>query len=93
MQIPAVLSRFIELPAASGESRFMLLEHLLMEYMPELFKGYNIISVSPFRITRNADLTIHGRRCPRSPSGNRKRIEEKTLGGCHSPGIPKRADG
>lgn len=59
VQIPAVLSRFIELPAASGEKRFMLLEHLLMEYMPELFKGYDIISVSPFRITRNADLTIH----------------------------------
>jgi polyphosphate kinase len=58
VQVPSVLSRTV--PVESGSStKFVLLEELITEFIDRLFSGFTIISVSPFRITRNADLTIH----------------------------------
>ncbi|RSL30915.1 RNA degradosome polyphosphate kinase [Salibacterium salarium] len=60
VQVPSVLSRFIELPPlTSNKKQFIMLEHAISEFIGELFVGYKVKSVSPFRITRNADLTIH----------------------------------
>lgn len=60
VQVPAVINRLIELPAEKKEARvFVLLEQVISVFMPKLFKGYGVKSVTPFRITRNADLTIH----------------------------------
>lgn len=60
VQVPAVINRFIELPAEKKEGRvFILLEQVISAFIPKLFKGYGVKSVTPFRITRNADLTIH----------------------------------
>lgn len=58
VQVPAVLPRFIEVPNQDGKRQFVFLEDLISSFIYKLFLGYNIISVSPFRITRNADLTI-----------------------------------
>lgn len=58
VQVPAVLRRFIEVPNQGGKRQFILLEDLISRFIYKLFLGYKIISVSPFRITRNADLTI-----------------------------------
>ena len=38
---------------------FVLLEDVISRFIDQLFKGYIIKSVTAFRITRNADLTIH----------------------------------
>lgn len=60
VQVPAVINRFIELPAEKKEARvFILLEQVISAFIPKLFKGHQARSVTPFRITRNADLTIH----------------------------------
>ncbi|MBT2758028.1 RNA degradosome polyphosphate kinase [Mesobacillus foraminis] len=59
VQVPAVLSRYVLLPANEGEKHFILLEDVISFYIHKLFKGYRVCSVSQFRITRNADLTIH----------------------------------
>ncbi|RSL34504.1 RNA degradosome polyphosphate kinase [Salibacterium salarium] len=60
VQVPSVLSRFIELPpSAPNNKQFIMLEQAISEFIGELFVGYKVKSVSPFRITRNADLTIH----------------------------------
>jgi polyphosphate kinase len=59
VQVPSVVSRFIELPAEAEERVFVLLEEVITHFMHKLFKGQIIKSVTPFRITRNADLTIH----------------------------------
>ncbi|SFL66902.1 RNA degradosome polyphosphate kinase [Salibacterium qingdaonense] len=60
VQVPAVLSRYIEMPGTSpNRKQFIMLEQVISEFIGELFVGYKVISVSPFRITRNADLTIH----------------------------------
>ncbi|MFE5430825.1 RNA degradosome polyphosphate kinase [Peribacillus simplex] len=59
VQVPAVLNRYIELPREDGTRIFVLLERVISHFIHKLFKGYTIKSVTPFRITRNADLTIH----------------------------------
>lgn len=58
VQVPAVVPRFLELPSPSGEAHFILLEDVIAEHMDSLFQGYHILETSPFRITRNADLTF-----------------------------------
>ncbi|MGE5704671.1 MAG: RNA degradosome polyphosphate kinase [Clostridia bacterium] len=57
VQVPAVLSRYIELPTLTGKA-FILLEDVITKYSNRLFKGNEISSVHPFRITRNADMTL-----------------------------------
>lgn len=60
VQVPAVINRLIELPAEKdGTREFVLLEQVISAFIDKLFKGHQVKSVTPFRITRNADLTIH----------------------------------
>ncbi|MGC5324268.1 RNA degradosome polyphosphate kinase [Brevibacillus sp. SYSU BS000544] len=57
VQVPSVLSRYIELPGERGRD-FILLEDVIKMYSNRLFKGNEVCSVYPFRITRNADMTL-----------------------------------
>jgi polyphosphate kinase len=59
VQVPSVLKRTITLPTDSHYPSFIFLEEVISHFIHELFQGYSVIAVSPFRITRNADLTIH----------------------------------
>jgi polyphosphate kinase len=58
VQVPSVLPRYIQLPSKEGTAQFILLEDMICHYVDFLFKGNRILSVKPFRITRNADLTL-----------------------------------
>lgn len=58
VQVPSVLDRFVKL-SSSGATQFVLLEDIISRFIHKLFKGYKVVSVSVFRITRNADMTIH----------------------------------
>ncbi len=59
VQVPAVLNRFIKLPTEGDKQQFILLENVIGYFINDLFNGFAVKSVSPFRITRNADMTIH----------------------------------
>lgn len=59
VQVPSVLDRFIEVPSEKGEKVFVLLEDVISSHIDKLFYGYNVKSIQAFRLTRNADLTIH----------------------------------
>ncbi len=59
VQVPSVINRYIELPKRNGSRTFVLLEQVITCFIDKLFKGYQVESVTAFRITRNADLTIH----------------------------------
>ncbi len=59
VRIPPSLDRFIELPSSDDERCFILLEDVISHKCYKLFEGYRVISTSQFRITRNADLSIH----------------------------------
>lgn len=56
--VPAsgTFSRIIFLPGT--KHRFMLVEELILHYMPLIFENYKILSKSIMRITRNADINM-----------------------------------
>ncbi|WP_077609890.1 RNA degradosome polyphosphate kinase [Clostridium sp. Marseille-P2415] len=59
VQVPSVLPRIVELPVKKeGERAVILLEQIIERNMESLFLNYNVITAHPFRIMRNADLTI-----------------------------------
>ena len=59
VQVPSVLGRFIEVPFIDGTTSFILLEDVISFFSGKLVSGYKVVSVTQFRITRNADLEIH----------------------------------
>ena len=59
VQVPSVLDRFIEVPSEEEEKVFVLLEDVIASHLDKLFSGYRVKSTQLFRLTRNADLTIH----------------------------------
>ena len=59
VQVPSVLPRIVKLPAKEKEMQaVILLEQIIERNMESLFLNYNVITASPFRVMRNADLTI-----------------------------------
>lgn len=60
IQVPSILPRIVPIPGRinSKKQEFILLEDLLKSYIHTLFNGYTPFSVSAFRLTRNADLTL-----------------------------------
>ncbi|MGE7112515.1 RNA degradosome polyphosphate kinase [Lysinibacillus sp. NPDC047702] len=59
VQVPSVLDRYIKVPSAEGETVVALLEDVIVAHIDKLFYGYSVKSAQAFRLTRNADLTIH----------------------------------
>ncbi|MER1984574.1 MAG: RNA degradosome polyphosphate kinase [Solibacillus sp.] len=59
VQVPSVLERFIKIPTTEEEAAFVLLEDVISHNVDKLFFGYKVKSTQAFRLTRNADLTIH----------------------------------
>lgn len=58
VQVPSVLPRIMEIPEDSGVRKIMLLEQIIQRNIHKLFLNYDIICCYPFRIGRNADLSI-----------------------------------
>lgn len=58
VQVPSVLSRIVELPSGNGVKKVILLEEIIERNIQKLFLNYDIVCAHPFRIMRNADLTI-----------------------------------
>ncbi len=58
VQVPSVLPRIVELPSESGEKEIILLEEIIEKNLSRLFLNYEIVCAHPYRIMRNADLTI-----------------------------------
>lgn len=57
VQVPSILPRFTELPSEDGRA-FIMLEDVIIKFLPKLLDSHEVKAVSLFRITRNADLTI-----------------------------------
>ena len=58
VQVPDVLDRVVPLPASGKAMKLILLEEIIERNIHKLFLNYDIICAHPFRIMRNADLTI-----------------------------------
>jgi polyphosphate kinase len=53
IRIPRILPRFIQV-----EQTFVPIDSIVESFSYELFPGFEILSSSPFRVTRNADIAI-----------------------------------
>lgn len=58
VQVPSGLSRVVQLPSEGGEICVVLLEQVIARNIDKLLPGRNVICCQPYRITRNADLSI-----------------------------------
>lgn len=58
VQVPSVLGRVVMLPSEGTAKRVILLEEVIERNMDKLFLNYRIVCAHPFRVMRNADLTI-----------------------------------
>ena len=54
VRIPRVLPRFVEL----DDCCYVPIESVVAEHISDLFPGYKLQNHTPFRVTRNADITI-----------------------------------
>ena len=60
VQVPSVLDRVVYLPRGEGDGGVMamLLEQVISRNVARLFPGRKVICCYPYRVTRNADMTI-----------------------------------
>ena len=58
VQVPSVLSRIVQIPTEDNSTTVILLEEVIERNIHKLFLNYDIVCAHPFRIMRNADLTI-----------------------------------
>lgn len=58
VQVPSVLPRVVEIPSSEGAREIILLEEIIEKNLSKLFLNYEIVCAHPYRIMRNADLTI-----------------------------------
>ena len=59
VQVPSVLPRIVRLPdSKDGSKNVILLEEIIERNMKQLFLSYDIVCSAPYRVMRNADLTI-----------------------------------
>ncbi len=58
VQVPGVLSRIVPLPSEEKTRKVIFLEEIIERNINKLFLNYDIVCAHPYRIMRNADLTI-----------------------------------
>ncbi|MFW5871677.1 MAG: RNA degradosome polyphosphate kinase [bacterium] len=60
IQVPSVLPRFTRIYVNENEEdiSFISMEKIIKLFAKRLFTGYKILSIHPFRLTRNSDLSI-----------------------------------
>ena len=54
--VPRALPRLISLPSAAGQFDFIFLHELIESQVEHMFRGYEVLSQSAFRVTRNSNL-------------------------------------
>ncbi|WP_099467906.1 RNA degradosome polyphosphate kinase [Konateibacter massiliensis] len=59
VQVPSLLPRLVKIPTGKkGDYSIIMLEEIIERNMDKLFLNYDVICAHPYRIMRNADLTI-----------------------------------
>ncbi len=59
VQVPSVLPRVVQIPSKKdGDTIVILLEEIIERNIDKLFLSYDVVCAHPYRIMRNADLTI-----------------------------------
>jgi polyphosphate kinase len=56
--VPRALPRLLRVPAADGGIHYVFLQDILSFYAARLYRGYEILASTEFRITRNSNLYL-----------------------------------
>jgi polyphosphate kinase len=54
--VPRALPRLVPLPGSEGSCDFIMLHELIESQVEQMFRGYEVLSRSAFRVTRNSNL-------------------------------------
>ncbi|HWE87629.1 MAG TPA: polyphosphate kinase 1 [Terracidiphilus sp.] len=54
--IPRALPRFVRLPATDGAFDYVLLQDLIAQNLTGMYRGYEVLAFTAFRVTRNSNL-------------------------------------
>jgi polyphosphate kinase len=57
--VPRALPRLVRLPSQNGTADYITLADLVAAHAARMYRGYDILSESAFRITRNSNLYLH----------------------------------
>ena len=84
VQVPSVLPRVVQIPADKAQGQegavFILLEEIIERNISRLFLNYDVLCAHPFRITRNADLSIDEDEAEDLLKEIEKQIKKRTWG-------------
>lgn len=59
VQVPSGIPRIVRIPSKNeGETTVILLEEIIERHIGKLFLNYKVVCAHPYRVMRNADLTI-----------------------------------
>lgn len=59
VQVPSGIPRIVRIPSENeGETTVILLEEIIERHIGKLFLNYKVVCAHPYRVMRNADLTI-----------------------------------
>ena len=54
--VPRALPRFVRLPTNHGHHDYLLLQDLIEQHLGGMYRGYEVLASSAFRVTRNSNL-------------------------------------
>jgi len=54
--VPRALPRFVRLPGADGSYDYILMQDLIAQNLGGMYRGYEVLSRTAFRVTRNSNL-------------------------------------
>jgi polyphosphate kinase len=54
--VPRALPRFVRLPATDGRFDYLLLQDMIAQNLTTMYRGYEVLAYSAFRVTRNSNL-------------------------------------
>ncbi len=91
VRVPSVLPRVVELPSQEGKA-IIYLEEIIERNIDKLFLNYDIISSHPFRVMRNADLSIDEDEAEDLLKEIEKKLKERQWGEVIRLDIEERAD-
>ena len=58
LTVPRALPRLLRLPSENGAIRYVFLQDIISKYAEKLYRGYEILASTSFRITRNSNLYL-----------------------------------
>src|SRR5215469_3416512 len=54
--VPRALPRFVRLPSSDGSHDYLLLQDLIAQNLAGMYRGYEVLARTAFRVTRNSNL-------------------------------------